>query len=98
MEKQKNNRMELLAKRMQAYLDNFSKDNKLNKKDRTDYKKNNKKLSIEYISEKLFKNLLKKHGYGDMSFKATPDMGDRVTTIYENSLEQEKQQKQGEER
>ena len=97
MEKQKNNKMELLAKRMQAYLDNFSKDNRKNNINRKDYKKTNKKLSIEYITEKAFNALLKKKGYGDMSFKATPDMGDRVTAIYENSLNKDLD-KQGEER
>lgn len=89
MEKQKNDKIKSLVARMQAYLDNFSKDNR-NKKDRKEYKKTHKKLSIEYISDKVFNALLKKRGYGDMSFKATPDMGERVTSIYENSLKQEK--------
>lgn len=89
MENQKTNKIKLLVERMQAYLDNFSKDNR-NKKDRTNYKKTHKKLSVEYISDKVFNALLKKRGYGDMSFKGTPDMGERVTSIYENSLKQEK--------
>lgn len=97
MENKKMNKMELLAKRMQAYLDNFSKDNRKNNIDRRNYKKTGKRLSIEYVTEKAFNALLKRRGYGDMSFKGTPDMGDRVTAIYENSLKQEKMQ-QGEER
>ena len=98
MEKQKNNKMELLVKRMQAYLDNFSKDNKLNKKDRTDYKKTSKRMSFENVSEKFFNALLKKRGYGDMSFEPTTKVGDRVTEIYENSLNKENLRNQGEER
>lgn len=97
MENQKNKKAGVVS-RMQAYLDNFSKDNRKDNINRKDYKKTSKKLSIEYVAEKAFNALLKKKGYGDMSFKATPDMGDRVTTIYENSLKQEKQQEQGEER
>jgi len=96
MENQKNKKAGVVS-RMQAYLDNFSKDNRKNNINRKDYKKTNKKLSIEYITEKAFNALLKKKGYGDMSFKATPDMGDRVTAIYENSLNKDLD-KQGEER
>lgn len=96
MENQKNKKAGVVS-RMQAYLDNFSKDNRKNNINRKDYKKTYKKLSIEYITEKAFNALLKKKGYGDMSFKATPDMGDRVTAIYENSLNKDLD-KQGEER
>lgn len=83
MENQKTNKMKLLVQKMQAYLDNFSKDNRKDKIDRKDYKKTHGKLRIEQVSEYVFNKLLKSRGYGDMSFKGTPDMGDRVTEIYE---------------